>query len=208
MLLVLTWVSLGFVAFRRRRDWKKRRFGERVNVSLNRVADTKEGGLKLELRTLMEDSAHNVWLNRYGVRRVLAAAARTTTEQPFLSVEPVSEMEQINRAVLNTLSERFAEAFLARSLGLDVVEELFLFGVCWERYGDIHDHKLRVVVIRPEDLERICSADALEVDEPSHAARITTLRAMAALKAAPESRLIGEVRLGIALHGRISSRGG
>jgi hypothetical protein len=48
-------------------------------LSLNYV----RGGA-LVLRTLLEKPANEVWLNEYGVRTVLAAAQRTTADQPFV----------------------------------------------------------------------------------------------------------------------------
>src|SRR5262245_48861672 len=79
IVLVLTWLGIGLVYLRRRADWHKKHFLSQVNFSLNYVVDN-----GLAIRTLVETSASEVWLNEYGVRKVYAAAKRTTPTQPFI----------------------------------------------------------------------------------------------------------------------------
>ena len=76
-LLVATWTVIGVVAIRRRYEWQRRRFVEQVSFSLN-ILTERGGSQLLLLRTLLEDSATNVWLNEFGVSRVVRAARRTT----------------------------------------------------------------------------------------------------------------------------------
>ena len=91
------------------------------------------------MRTLLEKPADQVWLNEYGVRKVLAAAQRTTADQPFVLLADPRDMDFANRAVLNRLSERFAPAYLAAALGRPVRAETFRFAITCERVrGDPH----------------------------------------------------------------------
>ena len=137
--LVLTWLAILFVALRRRFHWARKQFLTQVNFSLNyRV------GNSLAMRTLLESTAIQVWLNEYGVATVLRAAARTTLEDPFILMKNPADRDFAHRAVLNLLSERFADAFVAAALGVPVRTGTFLFVVTFERYPVMRTHKVRV----------------------------------------------------------------
>jgi hypothetical protein len=101
-LLVATWSVIGVLAAKRRYDWKQRRFSQQVNFSLNSLVDA-DGSRMLLLRTLLEESAARVWINDYGVGRVLKAARRTTDERPFLQITEARDRDIVMVAVLNVL---------------------------------------------------------------------------------------------------------
>ncbi len=202
-LLVATWSVIGILAAKRRYDWQQRRFAQQVNFSLNTLID--EGGARmLLLRTLLEESAQQVWINDYGVRRVLKAARRTTVDRPFLQIADARDRDMVMVAVLNVLSERFSDAFVARALGIPTRTDTFLFGLTWERYGEMKNQKLRVMVIKRSDLQSMFDnqTDAREIDvaEESHRPRIRTLRRMDELRTsshADDRSAIGEIELGM-----------
>ncbi len=205
-LLLLTWLAIGVVTLRRRKDWKGQRFSEQVNFSLNELERAPDGGSRLLLRTLLEDSARSVWLNEYGVKQVLRAAERTSLDQPFLVVEPQADMDLAQHAVLNVLSERFSATFLARAVGVPTQSARFLYGLTWERYGEMRTQKLRVMVAREEVLEALFGdeglASSVAVAAESHRPRLKTLAAMYGLRNSEDPKrraLIGEVELGVAL---------
>ena len=118
-LLLITWSAIGSVSIRRQYDWRRRRFTQQVNFSLTTPVG-RDGSETLLLRTLLEESAANVWLNEFGVRRVLKAARLTTLEMPFLRILRRHDRDLVLNAVLNVLSERFSDAFLARAQALYV----------------------------------------------------------------------------------------
>jgi len=204
-LLLLTWLGIGAVAIQRRRDWRRRRFTEQVNFSLNTLeAGTTPGTASLALRTLFETSTRQVWLNEHGVSLVQRAAARTSPADPFVRIAAPHDRELVKLGVLNALSERFSEACLARAMGLPVQTDRFLFALTWERYGPAHLQKLRVMVVRRSDLAAMFNSDGvdgrIEVAVPHHRDRIRTLRGMWSLdrSADPKEREhIGEVELGV-----------
>lgn len=205
-LLASTWCVIGVLAAKRRYDWQQRRFAQQVNFSLNTLVD-ENGSCTLLLRTLLEESAAQVWINDYGVGRVLKAARRTTAERPFLQINEVRDRDIVMVAVLNVLSERFSDAFVARVLGIPARTDTFLFGLTWERYGEMKTQKLRVMVIMRSDLQRMFEdrPDPREicVAEESHRPRISTLRQMYELWSSPHAddrSAIGEVELGMPLH--------
>ncbi|MDJ0790011.1 MAG: hypothetical protein QNK05_24710 [Myxococcota bacterium] len=204
-LLIATWSALGVLAAKRRVDWQQRRFSQQVNFSLNTLVE-ENGARRLLLRTLLEQSATEVWINDYGVGRVLKAARQTTVAQPFLRIPDARDRDVVMVAVLNVLSERFSDAFVARVLGIPAKTETFLYGLTWERYGEMKTQKLRVMVIKRSDLESMFDdpdPSEIAVAEASHRPRIDTLRQMYELWTSqdPDERsAIAEVELGMPLH--------
>lgn len=199
--LLGTWSGIALLWVRRWRAWRRKTFLEQVNFSLNYV----ENG-RLSLRTLLEDTAQSVWLNEYGVRLVARAARRATVDQPFVSLPSDEDMAYLKRAVLNVLSEKFAEGFLAQTLGLPTAKARYVFGVTCEKYGALKTQKLRVILMRTDDLDALFdparAADPLRLAESSHRDRMATLRKLHELHhhSQPEMRrLVGEVELALPL---------
>ena len=204
-LLLVTWAIIGIIAIRRRIDWRQRRFTQQVNFSLN-ILKNRDKTPVLQLRTLLEDSAINVWLNEFGVSLVLKAARLTTPQKPFLRIEQQRDRDLVMIAVLNVLSERFSEVFVARALGMPVTSDMFLYGLTWERYGKMKTQKLRVLVIRESELEHLFKMNAeknkIDTIEESHSDRLETLRIMYELRTSDnpaERDMIRRVELGLPL---------
>jgi hypothetical protein len=108
-------------------------------------------------------------------------------------------------AVLNVLSERFSDAFIAQAVNLPIATEVFLYGLTWERYGEMKTQKLRVMIIKRTDLEGMFkddeSSQEISVAEESHRPRIKTLRKMFDIWNSTneeDSGMIREVELGLA----------
>lgn len=199
--LLLTWGGIAVVYLRKRSDWLRKSFLGQVNFSLNYVENN-----TLLLRTLMEEPANDVWLNDYGVKQVTRAAEQVTLEQPFLLMEDENDMEFIKRAVLNVLSERFAEAFVARAQGVPVKSATYIFGITFEKYADLRTRKLRVLLMEENTLKTLFGPDNqgtnLAVVNPLHQDRLTSLRVMYQLwmkQQGSEQRLhpLGRLELGV-----------
>jgi hypothetical protein len=199
--LLITWAGIAWVYLRKRSDWLRKTFIGQVNFSLNFVENN-----TLLLRTLMEEPANDVWLNDYGVKQVMAAAEQVTLEQPFLIMEDDEDMAFVKRAVLNVLSERFADTFVARSLGVPVKGGSFVFGITYEKYADLRTRKLRVLLMEESTLENLFGledkGEALAVTNPLHKDRIATLRVMHNLWMEqqgpnPKKHPLGKLELGV-----------
>jgi hypothetical protein len=199
--LLLTWGGIAVVYVRKRADWVRKSFMGQVNFSLNFVENN-----TLLLRTLMEEPANDVWLNDYGVKQVLRAAERVTLEQPFLIMDDDEDMDFVKRAVLNVLSERFAEAFVARSLGVPVKAGTYIFGITFEKYADLRTRKLRVLLMEESLLKSLFGPENkganLAVVNPIHQDRISSLRVMHQLLAQQQSSTktlhpLGRLELGV-----------
>jgi hypothetical protein len=199
--LVTTWAGIGIVALRRRRAWQRKQFLTRVNFSLNYVV-----GDQLAMRTLLEEEAVRVWPNEYGVRKVFGAAARASVEQPFLILADRKDQGFVNRAVLNALSEQFAQTYLAAALGLPICTATFVFAVCYEKYEDIRTLKLRVLVVEEQTLKRLFGPEALasrlQINNPIYRSRLNSLRTMHDLylkDSTAEFPALGRVEMGVIL---------
>jgi hypothetical protein len=176
--LAFTWGAIAWVYLAKRSDWSRKQFLGQVNFSLNYVVDG-----RLVMRTLLEVPCQDVWLNDLGVRKVRQAASRTTADQPFVSLSDPKDMDFVHRAVLNVLSEKFADAYLAEAMGLPVRSAVYRFVISMERYADVRTLKLRVLLMAEEDLETLFTPDAEGASGPRvpnalYGARLKTLRAM------------------------------
>lgn len=197
--LLATWLGIIIVYLRRRIDWKRKRFANQVNFSLNYVADN-----KLVMRTLLETTASAVWVNEYGVRMVAAAAARTRADQPFIVLKHPEDMKFVKRAALNVLSERFSDAFLGYVMGAPVQKSGFIFAVTFENHPDMRTRKFRVLLVEEQRLETMFGPNAteLKLEEPYHRDRVRVLQMMARLAAQPvpqveDAEVLGRVELGV-----------
>lgn len=193
--LVVTWLGILVVSLRKRLHWGRKQFLGRVNLSVNYVSDG-----RLAMRTLAEREATAVWPNEYGVKLVLKAAAKTTVGQPFIRLKRQKDVEFVNRALLNAVSEQFAGAHLAAALGVPLRSGTFLFALTYERYPNIRTLKLRVLLIEEGTLERLFGPEGvvgrMEAADPVHASRLETLRLMYRLyREEPEA--VGRVELGV-----------
>jgi hypothetical protein len=201
--LVLTWLAILVVAVRRRFHWARKRFLTQVNFSLNyRV------GNSLAMRTLLESTAIQVWLNEYGVASVLRAAAKTTLDDPFIIMQKPADRDFVHRAVLNLLSERFADAYIAAALGVPVRTATFLFVVTFERYAVMRTQKVRVLLAQESFLHELFGpangAATLEINNQVYGARLQTLRLLHK-QLEKEKQLgqqfLGRVELGVVVPG-------
>lgn len=188
---------------RRRYEWRNSRFAQQVSFSLNTLVD-RNGSKVLLIRTLLEDTAANVWLNEFGISKVVRAAGNTTLDNPFIEIEDQRDRDIVMVAVLNVLSERFSDAFIAQALGLPTSTDAFLYGLTWERYGEMKTQKLRVMIVKRSDLETTFtdgdSLGQIGVLEDSHRPRVKTLSRMADIWMSNDKSgqgMIREVELGV-----------
>lgn len=197
--LLVTWIGIAILYYRRRVDWRSKRFSNVVNFSLNYVADN-----KLMMRTLLETSTTTVWLNEYGVKLVQQAAAKTRHDQPFIILKDAMDMRFVKRAALNVMSARFPEVFLGTALGADVKKATFVYAVTFENYPDMRTRKFRVLLVEQNCLDASFGPETAEpgVIEEAHRDRLPVLRMMQRLTKEPTAvangaEIIGKVELGV-----------
>lgn len=189
LLVSLATLAVGAWWGRRRalRQWQRREFLGRINVSLN----TFDNG-RLLIRTLLEDELENVFLNSAAVQQVLEAAKRTTESDSILPV-PKDDCWYYHNFVLNEISERFAQGAVRRDMGLAVTCRRYLICLTCEAAGDMRTRKVRAMVIQKETLFNL--PDQLpDLESASHKTRHATLKQLAeAYKTRPERFLEVEI---------------
>lgn len=171
------------------RQWQRKEFMDRLIVSLNIFAD---GYLKI--RTVMERSMDEVFLNAIAIQKVLAAAKATTVENPILPIAKADRWYVLN-FVLNAVAEHFVDGHIRRDAGQPVtVVKYALFLTC-EQVGDERIRKVRAMLVRADVLADFPYKDTMpQLENPWHDFRILTLRQAAAIYAKePDNFLTLEV---------------
>jgi hypothetical protein len=171
------------------RQWHKKEFLDRLTVSLNIFAD---GFLKL--RTVMERSLDEVFLNRLAIDKVWAAARKTTVDQPILPI-PKEDRWYLLNFVLNAVAEHFVAGNIRQDAGQPVtVVKYALFLTC-EQVGDERIRKVRAMLVRQDVLADFPYPDTLpRLENPWHDFRVKTLRKAAELyQKEPDNFLMLEV---------------
>lgn len=202
-----SWLVAAWIYYRARADWRSKSFTEQINFSLNDIRDD-----RLVLRTLFEGSAPEILVSPAAVAALKKATRTTTVDQPFFSFENDEDWGFVMRAFLNVLSEMAAPVFVAQALRQPVAVGRFVFGATFECYGEMNTRKVRVLLIEEGLLKQYFGHSAgqgeagaedplagVQFDDPKHADRLTTLKAMAKLyfsDAASDRRFLRTVELG------------
>jgi hypothetical protein len=174
---------------RAHRQWYAKEFLDRIIVSLNIFAD---GALKI--RTVIERSLDEIFLNKLAVAKVWAAARATTVENPVMPIAKEDRWFLLN-FVLNAVAEHFVEGHIRRDAGLPVTTVKYALFLTCELVGDERIRKVRAMLIRRDLLENFPYADTMPaLENPWHEDRLRTLRTAAALyKKEPDNFLTLEV---------------
>ena len=157
---------------RARGRWKRKEFFERVNFSLNIVRNN-----KLQIRTLMEKTIDEVFLNKVAVSRLLNAATKTTAKNPIVPLPKADYWFYLNSA-LNEISEKFAFGFIRRDSGKDVESHNYTICLTNEFDGAIRTRKIRVMIVRTDLLNKLPD-EIPKLESPNHKTRWNTLNFMA-----------------------------
>jgi hypothetical protein len=153
------------------REWHKKEFMSRVIVSLNMFAD---GGLKI--RTVIERSLEEVFLNQIAIDKVLEAADKCTPDNPIMPIDKKDRWYLLN-FVLNAVAEHFVDGQVRRDAGLPVTVVKYVVFLTCEVVGDERIRKVRAMVIKQEHLTGFPYPDAMPtLENPWHADRVKTLR--------------------------------
>lgn len=155
--------------WRSRRDWQRREFFDRLNISLNILRDG-----KLQIRTLLEKRCEDVFLNAAAARTVIQLAQRTTAADPLLPFSREDNWDFLN-AILNEVSEKFAAGLIRRDLGASVVQGTYLICLTCEAAGQLRQRKIRAMVIQQQVLENL-PEQIPQFESPHHTTRWDTLQ--------------------------------
>jgi len=156
------------------RQYARRTFYDRLNVSLNFVADG-----RFAIRTLLERSGSEVFRNAHMLRRVMRAAERTDVDA--LLDLPDDEYWYYLNAVLNAISEQFAEGYVRQEAGLSDQVQTYLLFLTSENDPSVRQRKVRAMLIRESLLLDVADGPPPTFRNPFHEARWNTLK-MAAVE--------------------------
>ncbi len=164
-----TLVGWLFGRWRAARSWKNREFFNRLNVSLNTFHDG-----KLLIRTVLEKTCEDILLNKVAVERLIKAAQRTTKQDSIIPIPKEDRWFYLN-AVLNELSETFAEGLFRREAGKPFEAVRYLICLTNECDGEVRTRKIRAMVIRKDRLLNL-PKETPALESPNHTIRWTTLQ--------------------------------
>lgn len=175
--------------YRASRQWHAKEFLDRVIVSINIFAD---GFLKI--RTVMEKSLQEVFLNRVAIAKVSAAARATTTDKPVMPIAKEDRWFLLN-FVLNAVAEHFITGHIKQDAGIPVTTVKYALFLTCEQVGDERIRKVRAMLVRHDLLTDFPYQDSMpKLEREWHADRIKTLRHAAELfKKEPDNFLTLEV---------------
>ena len=153
------------------RQWHAKEFLDRIIVSLNVFAD---GALKI--RTVMERSVEEVFLNRLAVEKVETAARATSVDDPILPVAKGDRWYLLN-FVLNAVAEHFVAGNIRQDAGQPVTVVRYALFLTCELVGDERIRKIRAMLVRADVLEHFPYPDTMpRLENPWHDVRVITLR--------------------------------
>jgi hypothetical protein len=175
--------------YKAHREWRKKEFLNRVIVSLNIFVD---GYLKI--RTVMERSLEEVFLNQVAIDKVLSAARRCTPDSPLLPIAKADRWYILN-FVLNAVAEHFAAGQVRQDAGERVTVVRYALFLTAELVGDERIRKVRAMLVKQEHLTNFPYPDTLpKLENAWHEDRVKTLRKAAELYAKePDNFLTLEV---------------
>ncbi len=175
--------------YKANRQWQAKEFLDRIIVSLNIFAD---GFLKI--RTVMERSLDEIFLNRVAIAKISAAARATTVDKPNKPLAKEDRWYLLN-FVLNAVAEHFVEGHVKQDTGQPVVKVKYALFLTAEQVGEERIRKVRAMLVRQELLEEFPYPDTMpKLERDWHADRVKTLRHAAELyKKEPDHFLTLEV---------------
>lgn len=185
---------------RAHRQWEKREFFDRLNISLNRISDG-----TLRIRTLVEKSCEDIFLNSVAANRLIATAQKTTADDPIVPLDQDDIWLYLN-AVLNEISEKFAAGQLHLDMGLPTRTERYLICLTNECEGALRTRKIRAMVVRRSLLTNLPQT-APKFEHPNHATRWRTLGQLAREYARTPERFL-EVEIAVPATGCADSAPG
>lgn len=169
-----------------RRKWKSRQDTGVIHYSQSSFVDCFSGperklmGRTLVLDVYAENQLKDEISHPIARKLIRRAADKTTVDQPFL-LFPEDDRWYVLNIIRLAIAEQFragAAAKLASKASVQVVN--CVFAITFERYPQMKQGKIRVMIVKRDVLENKNFFDEIPInyESPSHAERITTLRKM------------------------------
>lgn len=192
--LVITPVGLLLAVW----HYKIRRFSDQITYSANFFEPDSQGNMKLRIRTPAilpkEDILPNNLLFRYKLRQ---AIRRCTVDDPFIRMS-AEDMDVFQPSIINGISAVFSEGIMAQLFQMKVQSQRLQIAITFEKDGGLKSQKIRVILIRDEDLRRIQDSkfhESVNFERSNHAYRLSTLAKMARLRVLEKNLPSGSLRV-------------
>ena len=168
-------MAIGWIVgnWRAKRRWEKKEFFDRLNVSLNSISDG-----TLRIRTILEKTCLDVFLNSVAAAEIVDAAQKTTEQDATLPLPKADYWYYLN-SVLNEVAEKFAAGVVRRDMGLETKSTRYLICLTNECAGDVRTRKVRAMLVQKSLLEKL-PEKCPKLEAASHATRWQTLQRLAA----------------------------
>jgi len=168
---VLFFVRQKVEQYRARRKMVHREFLDRINVSLNLLADG-----KLKIRTIFERPLDEVIHNPHVAEELRRAALSASINDEAVVHVPSRSWFLLN-CILNAIAERFSEGAFREERGSPVVRTVYAFWVTCEPVKEQRERKIRVFLLRKELLQAFPFLDEMPLLETEkHRDRVIALR--------------------------------
>ncbi len=169
-----------WTVWRANRSWQKKEFQDELVGSLNMIelyGDADQGGKvgALRLRTIFEKGLREMFMNEQMYRKVREAIKRTTEDDILLRFEEEDSWYILN-AILNKVSEQFAQGLVLADLGGEVKRDRYLFCFTFERKEGMKQRKPRVLFFNKERFLNFPEEGEFDLEQSHHAVRVATLR--------------------------------
>ena len=171
--LILSTITATALYLRERYEWKSGRFGKRVNISLNVLAN----GV-LRIRTVHEHTMQDIFLSSYARKLLAKAAKKTTISDPFLHFENERDAWLVYNDVINMISSMYSGHMLSAAAQGRLDETQFLIAITWERDEEVRIQKYRVLLVQENVLNELESRSNPDLEVPHHRPRIAALQMM------------------------------
>ncbi|ORX83549.1 hypothetical protein BCR32DRAFT_326355 [Anaeromyces robustus] len=160
------------------KDWNKKKFKDRVVLSLNTVTPVENNKYKLQIRTLMEKNLSDFIQNDQMEKIIKKAISNTKPGKPLLFFSQEDAWYILN-SVLNQIVFQFADGIIKKDMGLKVNSQWYTFCLTFEKEEDLLMKKLRIMIIKRELLQNFPDDNSSFVLESyTHNIRIETLRTL------------------------------
>lgn len=169
--LLFTFVGWWLGTWKARREWRRREFFNRLNVSLNSIEDG-----KLRIRTVLEDPLERVFMNKAAADLVRKGAQNTNGRNPILPL-PDDDRWFVHNEVLNQLAEHFSAGQLRHDLGMPTTSAFYVIGLTCEKEGKMRTYKIRAMMMRKDALMNLPGEPPL-FERETHSTRFETLQAL------------------------------
>lgn len=136
------------------KDWKAKKFHDRITLTLNALQYTEDNGkikVLLKVRTLFEKHIDRVFLHKAMREQVEKSIRATTSEDPLLRFKK-EEAWYILNPILNQISELFAINTLREDMGGETIKKTYVFCITCEKgnLGEIRTNKPRIMMMEKE----------------------------------------------------------